>query len=728
MKFLPDYSQLEKALRQQKSLPVLPVAQKMRIRSRLMKASQAPRLVDSFGYGSLVSLLSQCASGVAPQESFKESLREKLAIVTSLDRRFKTSFKGSLILANRYQHKIPLKNLLAQLFAGTAGRRMTASGILSVFVVLMLGNLFVSPNITYAKYETVVEEASGDVLVQRSGTVFPVKPGFVLRENDIIKTLVNSRASVRFLDQSIGRLAENTAVEIASQEVSSHNNAETVVAVVLDYGRLWTRVVNLISDDSSFEVKTASVSAIAKRRAAFDVTVSPDGNARVIAVHNQVDVRVANPKRVVETTLVKGFSANIKLDTTRAVIAPSIKEETDATILGDSQWVTENLTKDAEYIAQVKESSKEAMRQEAGVSPGNPLYALKQLSDSTSVALTLDPIDKNKKLLAIAESKLAQAVVLAEKGDSQGAQIILKEFIDIVASVSQWVASVQQSNPDQANEVSSTLDSLLAQSHKHFSLVLPTDSLYSAKQAVSQAEVIAAQGPVEQTQEKLNNASEKLLDAHDLAQVGNASAVKQQIQEYSETIQDVVNTVKQLDSLKKEQVLGALLDAKREDIKALEAIIAPAPLTLQPTTGTPPQEGSPEAIEQAERKKDSDASIDAANNIEQSVSDVKKEALTQIGEAVLDAQKQLPTPDILQKIEEIRNVDINGKPVIRLDVTPGKLMIRTNTETIQLPADQTRPSAPQVPQTSPTEQSPQASSESVPTTTTTPTTTLPKSN
>lgn len=671
MKSLSNYSQVEKLLMQQArgATGRLSDGKRAQMKDQVLASIRATDWIECLGYGALVSSFNSLAQERTPSAAFKADLREKLYIMTQLDTRHKRVARHS-----EKMHRHSLIDVLFQLLNGTMPRRLTAAGLLSLFIIALAGNLVLSPSVTYARSQSTLEDVSGSVTVKRGGAELQAYDGFVLNESDVVTTAQDSKVSVRFIDESIGRLSENTALHLVSQHIDQFNQAQSVVEVVLDRGRFWTRVVNLIDNNSRFEVKTPSVTAVAKRRAAFDVEVSDLGSSRITAIHNRVDVRVANSSRVVETTLVKGYSANItKLNGNYPVITPTplaVLTPTVAEAKSDA-WVADNLSKDIAYIAQVKEDGKQAVRDQAGTVPGNPFYTLEQLSDSTSLALTISAAERNKKLLALAEKKIGQAAILLEQGNANAAQDSLNGFLSDIEQVALWIKGQQEESPEDVIEVKALLESLISQSHKHFSLVLPTDVTYLVKEAVSQAELLIADSPVSKTAQQLNSATEKLIEAHDLAEQGNTPLATQQIAQYNSTLNGVVNTLKQLPPTEKEKVVEVLLDAKKEDIKTLEVI---------KETHSPVENEN--ALEQSTLNSVITQATAEHNDIQKQVTEAKKDSLTQIGEAVLDTQKGLTSPELLQKIEDIQNVDVNGKSLIEVRVSSGKLLMKNDTTTV----------------------------------------------
>lgn len=666
------YRRLEEALGGLRGVSLVK-PRKLEMKSRLMASLNG----EHFGLDPLVNAVRNRALEVRPSHGFRTILREKLHSLVDFD---------MLRIPHRQHGFSPV------------ARRLSAAGLCAVFMVSLIFNYTFGTRRTEASYFTSLDEVYGTVTVVREGQEIHGIPGLLLRANDTLKTAPASKAVVRFLDDSVSRLDENTEVKIAQLFVNPSNRTETVIELNLTQGRVWTRVINLISDFSRFQINAANTVTVAKRKAAFDVSVSSKGAAKVSALHNRVDLRVASSSRVVETTLVKGFAAQVHTSSgSQATIdAVTLKEN-------DSAWFQGNLTEDKAYIDTVKQELHDQLRQDVTVSPDNVLYPLKQLTENTQIALSLSDLERQKKILDSAVSKLSEAELLLERGSTEAAKKSLEDFKELMIQAINWANFQASSNPDDALVLKTKIAEVLGTYQKQLSLVLPTDALYILKEKLSEVQVLAAGTIAEKTQERLELAADKLLEAHDLIEQGNATGAQAQVEAYSKTMNEVVNEVRNLSGDEKEKAVGALLHSKLDDIKALEAMTA-APEENASATGTStpvlesdtPKEAAAKEAASAEEAK---TLQDLNRALAKSVLRAKTETLTKVGEVVLEIQKAATSPDVVDKLDDIKRIDVNGKTSVNVNVTNNKVLIRTDSKVISITGNGT--STPAVATTTP---------------------------
>ncbi len=631
----------------------------------------------------MVSALKKEAQQVVPSLAFRSILREKLEMVVGIHER------------------LQLKTRHAYGWFTRSYKALSAGVLMVAFFVATVFNFALSPTITQASVRTLLEDVSGEVVIVRDGNSFPAHQGFLLKEDDQIKTGEDSRAIVRFLDDSVSRLDENTAITISELSVNPRDKTETNVEVTVQQGRLWSRVISLINNWSSFQVKSGNVVTVAKRRAAFDVAINNEGKTSVTALHNRVDVKVSTPTRVVQTNLLKGYVAEVK---TPKSLAPSITK-IDEKNIDEAQWVKSNLSQDEVYIAGRKQDAQHIAN--AGlVTSDNPLYALKQLSQSTQLALSLSDLDKQRKLIVLADTKLAEAQSLFQRKDNGRAQDVLNEFKEIVLELGQWVHDHQASNPDEAGQIKVALEETLHSYKKQFSLLLPTDDLYVMKEAIVDAQLASAGNPAEKAEQKLEAAADKLFEVHDLAEEGNHPLVKEQLADYSKTVAEVVNDAKQLPDAQKEKAVSAIIDSKVEDIKVLDALALTigkpiettvdkdaaaaknASETTEPTATTPAAQDETLTVTMTAPTLETPVvptiAVKMDSIVKDAVDETKTDVLTQLGEAVLDAQKIQTSSIILGKLQQIEQTDSNGSSFVNVTVTQKKVTITTDSKVISV--------------------------------------------
>lgn len=656
-------------------------SENLELRKRIVAFTKTHEPSEEFGFATLIDKIQRAAAEFKPREYFRVLLREKL------------------ITLMEFQRTRKLFNL-RWIFTS---KRIAASFLAFIFMSVVFFSFTLQVQRVEASTLTTLQEVTGNVSVLRNSEVLPGTPGLLLRADDVIETGSSSSAIIQFLDQSVTRLDQDTEMQISKLFINPANKTETVVEVVLKKGRLWARVVNLIDNFSSFQVKAENAVAVAKRKAAFDVKIMPRGEAKVSAIHNRIDLVVATPnKKVVETSLMKGFSAEVKLTDSAA---PKIQSQNN--LNENDEWVSSNLEQDRLYIENVKQEAQVQIRDGATVLPGNPLYAVKELSENTKIALTFNDRERQKKIIALARQKLGQAEIFLERGEREKAAPLLTEFQNQIAAVADWLEEDEEERPIEALQLRTEISDILSGYQKQLALMLPHEPLYKLKEAVAQTQILIASGPVEKTQARLTQASEKLQEAHELVENGDSVSAKAQVDEYAKTVNEVLSEVRLLPEDTQDRTVSAILDSKVEDLKVLEAIkngsssmlsISQGSTTLQITPGSAtPNEISANHTRETER-----GNISA---LQRSVSDTRVEALTKFGETVFDAQENKPSVEMLKKLQEIRKIDVNGKPFVDVTMTRNNVLIKTDEDVISITRDRlpqiTRPTAPPAATTTP---------------------------
>lgn len=645
---------------------------RVRMKNQIMGSLPRLGLEAHFGFEALIEKIKKFALEISPSRYFRTLLKEKLITIAEFQ------FSREFTLRPKFRRKI---------FAGV---------LAFVFLFSIVFHYTFKIERVEASFTTVLEQLSGEVSVVRGDSVLPGITGLVLKADDIIRTGSNSKAAIRFLDQSMSRLDENTEIKIEKLFINPANKTETIVEVILHRGRLWARVINLVNKFSKFQVRADNTVAVAKKKAAFDVSISSQGKTKVAAVKNKVDIVVATEKKVMETTLMKGFSAS----SSATKIIPKKTGEED-------EWILKNLEEDEEYIATVKQENRDQIQNQVRVMPGSPFYAMKELTEGTKIALTLDDFDRQKKILITVSEKLAEAQAVLENGDRAKAAALLLEFQQAVSGVIERLKPFEASHPAETSQLKAFVNEILNGAEKQLALILPTDPMYPLKEAISATKLLVAESPAAKTEERLVQATTKLLEAHDFAEQGDTANAAQQVEAYREAISGVISDVKQMPNDEKEKAVTALIDNKVDDLKVLEAMVSTGGTSstsslLQPlqealeAPGTssvvlppqPPLESTeplvaPEILP-AEKVAPAVPVASTAPELQQTLQDAKTETLAQLGEAVLDVQKDNLSVQVLQKLEDIKGIDVNGKQLVNVQVSRNSVQIRTDSSIISV--------------------------------------------
>ncbi|MBI4994911.1 FecR domain-containing protein [Candidatus Peregrinibacteria bacterium] len=553
----------------------------------------------------LVKAVKKVSLQTLPSANFRAFLKEKLLTLIEFEGRRKFFVWPKLT---------PMK------------RRFLGAVLTLLFFVTALFNFTFTPQKAEASAATVLEEMQGSVIIVRDSQAMSVKPGFLLKTDDTIKTGKDSQAIIRFLDQSVSRLSENTEIAISKLYINPINKTETIIEIALRRGRLYARVINLINDFSRFQVQAGDTLAVAKKKAAFDIEVQSKKRSKVSAIQNRVDLVIETDKRTVETTVVKGFSAEVK---TVASLPQIVHNKTESE--KDTNWIASNLEKDKVYIETVKKESEQQRREQ-----------VKNLPEAVTPLLSAtDELDKKKAYFADAQKKFSDAELLLAKGHNDKALELLSNFYLQIEEIFKWLKEYEMSHPAEASAFRTQIIESLNNSQKQLALILPTEPLHLLKETVAKVQLaFVSADQAQKTQQQFSYAEDKLIEAHDLAEMGDVDAAKEQVAAYTQAISDVVSEMKQLPKQDMKQAVNTLLENSVDNLKTLSTI-------------TPP--------------------------MEESVSLAKTEALTKIGKVVVEAQKLNQGEEMKQKIEELQNIDVNGKPVINVSFNKDKVTLKSDT-------------------------------------------------
>ena len=109
---------------------------------------------------------------------------------------------------------------------------------------------------------------------------------------------------------------------------------------------------------------------------------------------------------------------------------------------------------------QVLGTSDEAIAlQPRGWLPGQPFYFLKRWREKLGLAFTFDPVEREKKRIALAQERLAEAKKLLEQGRSEWAQRLMTEYAQ---EVERALANLERIPEEKKKELAQNLEQLAA--------------------------------------------------------------------------------------------------------------------------------------------------------------------------------------------------------------------------------------------------------------------------
>lgn len=445
---------------------------------------------------------------------------------------------------------------------------LTFSILLAIFVVAPL-----ELRLTRASKWTFLESVEGEVYINRNGRIFPADPNFALQEGDLIFTRADSFVAIRYLDDSVTRLGENTSLQISRLFVSPDSAVSTEVELSLISGQVWASVYNLIDGDALFSIETENARADVNSRAAFEIS-SLDAVTRLAVFENMVDVSRKNGRLPAPQTVVAGFQAEVSSNPFKvaAVDDQIVVQKIDGS---DARWVETNLALDQQHL-QILKAENEKFVADA-VASSQALGLLADFRDGTKslFANTLVEQARQRFLDAHLGFIKAQEYLVKAERDNDFRRQATPFLIQYRVAVQEIVSArdvLLAADSGQAAALLQMMREEVDLQRKALSLVLPNDNLYTAKQVVEDAGAYFAVTAAERAEYLLGRARNRLLDVQNLIADNNLQDAEAVFRTYLNGLDDLVAEVESAQVSEIEDNLFALLDEQIAQFKLLTAI------------------------------------------------------------------------------------------------------------------------------------------------------------
>ncbi len=362
-------------------------------------------------------------------------------------------------------------------------KKMVSALLLMFMAFGFLSFLNVDTRIVFADTFTTLDDFQGEVRIERNGQEIFAQKGMKLYERDSVETGENALAVIKYLDDSVSRLSENGYLLMSQLDRDVDNPAKTYVRVSLAEGNLWSRVVNLVSDQSVFVVQAKDVYA-QTNKAAFNVQVA-DKEVQVQVFSREVDVQSSGSMSEVAS----GKKAIVVDDSILVKNIPQTEQ--------NLTWVQDNLESDKDYVAEVEGRLLAAKLESLGVDEGSEVSFSNSLREDASLFLTFDDVEKKKKELDLSEKKfIAAEVKLHDQFLTDGEKIEINEaindFDNTVRNFHELIDNVKSSDPQYAVELEAYLKGKLALHEKDLALVSPSSPSFEAKKVINDLSLLGA--------------------------------------------------------------------------------------------------------------------------------------------------------------------------------------------------------------------------------------------
>ncbi len=269
-------------------------------------------------------------------------------------------------------------------------------------VVMMFFGMFsfvsMDSSVVYAGTFTSLKAFEGNVSLLRAGVSIPIELGMELKKEDLLITGRNGSAEIKYFDESVSRLSNNTKVFISELNDVKENDLSYIEIEVVG-GKVWSKVVNLVEYDSSFVVLAKDIYTRSSR-AAFNIELE----------YNELNVEVFSDSVEIHRVVEENTKIANVVYGEKAVFQPSKDVEfadIEEKVLADV-WVQENLIDDVVYVAELEG---EVVAKDEGVLVADVLG--ENVVDSPErktplVFVTFDDVKKANIKLELLENELSE--------------------------------------------------------------------------------------------------------------------------------------------------------------------------------------------------------------------------------------------------------------------------------------------------------------------------------
>jgi len=481
--------------------------------------------------------------------------------------------------------------------------------LIALIIFTIFGVRAVTANPDIGAPEVIIEIDEGGVEVWPAGgsTWQRVKDGQTLGAGDRVRTLEDSSASIIFYDNSVMRLDENTEITISELDIDPENYLDQKVSVELIVGRAWSRIMNLLDLDSSYEVQTSSVVATV-RGTSFTMSVDERGETEVDVTESMVELALFQSASGSEEIITTN-PRQLRLEAGRYITRGAFKNLTENDQPVDvfniesqsidedrlkSSWYLKNMTRDEDFSDRIWGLRRDKLRRYIKILPDSPFFGLQRLGEKLGLAIsgeekkeTLQNIYMARRLAEVAELAHLDKVGLASQ-----------ELI-------QFGNTLKEDGDASRARLNKILPNLMYLQQGFWADVLPVEKSYRLKQKMEELGLERDITPEKIIYWRLVNLEQRLTEAQRLIQYREKDIVTNVLEAARLGLENLRVEADALpDSPGKEIILSKIdYDLKKfgiiqEEIKLLEF---QSPELLQPTDDLElTEEGADEAVTEPE--------------------------------------------------------------------------------------------------------------------------------
>jgi len=166
--------------------------------------------------------------------------------------------------------------------------RKAAVLLLSTAAVLMVVGVLITQSLLILQRVAAVENVQGMVWLRQhgQGDFVPLADRARVAAGDVLKTGEKSQLDLHWVDDTRMRIGPNSLVTVLKNHYNAATKADTAL-FKLDLGRVWIRILKVLSQKSKFEIITPTATA-GVRGTIFSVEVAQDGKTLVSVKEGKV--------------------------------------------------------------------------------------------------------------------------------------------------------------------------------------------------------------------------------------------------------------------------------------------------------------------------------------------------------------------------------------------------------------------------------------------------------
>lgn len=443
-------------------------------------------------------------------------------------KKLKLSFSRRAILRERILDKIDKAGFVFDfVFLKNFSKRFFALSLSFLLVFGIFSDYAGEDMVVFAEEFTKIESVSGDVFVYRGEYKLRAFEGMEIKKKDTIFTNNDSEAIISYLDDSVSRLKSDTEFKINELSVFDKSGLKTYVEVEVVSGMVWTKVLNLVEESSSFVVKADDVYAKAKK-AAFNIEVAGD-KTEVSVYKNTIEIHTPFAGEKIASVMT-GQKVVVSKEN-KVLEVKKIKKEKKS-----EDWIVKNLNEDDNYVVKIEEKNTEE----------------KQVAVNKEVIVFAD-VENEKVIFEKAEKEFVEAQLkLQEDSLSEEDKALYLEriasFSDSYKEYSDFISKVSDRDEKYANLLKNSLEEKMIKHKKSLNLVLPDSAIYSAKEEFKEIGYLDLDEEVPIAMKKLDDVKEEFVEAEEMANKGEIDLANKIVEESAEVVEEAKNLIGELDS------------------------------------------------------------------------------------------------------------------------------------------------------------------------------------